>query len=77
MADSEDKGDEPGTVDDLKSANAVELHRAVREEGQAELDRPTGSLFWSGLAGGLAITASLVAEGAIAAHTAPGPARRC
>ena len=75
MADNEEKNGETGTVEDLKSANALELHRAVREEGQAELERPTGSLFWSGVAGGLAITASLVAEGAIAAHTAPGPAR--
>ena len=75
MADTEEESGETGTVEDLKAANARELHRAVREEGQAELERPAGSLFWSGLAGGLAITASLVAEGAIAAHTAPGPAR--
>ena len=80
MADATDSKtqephDEPGDVEELKAANARELHRAVREEGQEELDRPTGSLFWSGLAGGLAITASLIAESAIAAHTAPGPAR--
>lgn len=66
---------EHGDIEDLKAANARQLHRAVREEGQEELDRPTGSLFWSGVAGGLAITASLIAEAAIAAHTAPGPAR--
>lgn len=74
MADAE-QDHTPGDVEELKAANARELHRAVREEGQEELDRPTGSLFWSGLAGGLAITASLIAEGAIAAHVAPGPAR--
>ena len=62
-------------MEELKAANARELHRAVREEGEEELERPTGSLFWSGLAGGLAITASLIAEGAISAYTAPGPAR--
>ncbi len=70
-----DTGNETGDVEELKAANAKELHRAVREEGQEELERPIGSLFWSGLAGGLAITASLIAEGAIAAHTAPSPAR--
>ncbi|WP_404371623.1 formate/nitrite transporter family protein [Sphingomonas sp. MMS24-J45] len=75
MADTERDGGETGSVEDLKAANAIELHRAVREEGEAELERPAGSLFWSGLAGGLAINASLVAEGAIAAHSAPGPAR--
>jgi formate/nitrite transporter FocA (FNT family) len=48
-----------------KSADAKQLHRAVREEGEAELERPLSSLFWSGLAGGLAITASLIVEGAL------------
>jgi formate/nitrite transporter FocA (FNT family) len=47
-----------------KAADAKELHRAVREEGEAELDRPAGALFWSGLAAGIAIHSSLVAEGA-------------
>lgn len=70
MTDGED-----GNVEELKAANARELHKAVREEGQDELERPTGSLFWSGVAGGLAVSASLIAEGAIAAHTAPSPAR--
>lgn len=58
----------PGNVDDLKSADAGQLHRAVREEGEGELQRPAGSLFWSGLAGGVAITASLIVEGAITMH---------
>lgn len=52
----------PTDVEDIKAADAKELHRAVREEGQVELDRPAASLLWSGLAGGLAITASLIAE---------------
>ena len=79
MADSKQQGDvvEPdaGNVEELKSANAQELHRAVREEGQEELDRSVSALFWSGLAAGLAVTASLIAEGAIASHVAAGPAR--
>lgn len=53
------------SVDDLKAADATEIHRAVREEGQGELDRPAASLLWSGFAAGLAINASLIAEGAI------------
>ncbi len=71
MADKPESDD----VDDLKAANARELHRAVREEGQEELNRPTRSLFWSGVAGGLAITASLIAEGALASHLPPSPMR--
>ncbi len=57
-----DKGDD---VEDLKAADARELHRTVRETGEAELKRPAAALFWSGLAAGLAITTSLVAEAAI------------
>jgi formate/nitrite transporter FocA (FNT family) len=74
---ADDKADTPktGNVDDLKAANARELHKAVREGGQEELERPSGSLLWSSVAGGLAIAASLIAEGAIAAHTVAGPAR--
>lgn len=66
---------ETSDVEDLKAANARELHRAVREEGQEELNRPAKSLFWSGAAGGLAITASLIAEGALAARFPESPTR--
>ncbi|OYY67859.1 formate/nitrite transporter family protein [Sphingomonas sp. 28-63-12] len=65
----------PGDVDELKAASAQELHRAVREEGQEELDRPASSLFWSGLAAGLTISASLLAEGTLEAHLPDSPAR--
>jgi len=79
MADgtSQNESKEPGTgtVEELKAANAQELHRAVREEGQEELERPVSALFWSGAAAGLAVTASLIAEGAIASHVPPGPTR--
>lgn len=71
MANSESEGD----VEELKAANARELHRAVREEGEEELDRPVYSLFWSGIAGGLAITASLVAEAMFHLHVPGGPGR--
>ncbi|WP_188657012.1 formate/nitrite transporter family protein [Sphingomonas metalli] len=52
-------------VEELKAANARELHRAVREEGEAELARPAAALIWSGLAAGLAINSSLLAEAAL------------
>ncbi len=56
---------DPENVDDLKAADAKDLHKAVREAGEEELDRPVSSLFFSGLAAGMAITASLIAEGAL------------
>ena len=57
--------EQAGGVDDLKAANAKELHRAIREEGEDELRRPLASLFWSGIAAGLAINASLLTEGVL------------
>lgn len=60
MADEDNEG-----VEDLKAADAGELHRTVREEGESELDRPAAALFWSALAAGLAINSSLIAEAAL------------
>ena len=51
--------------DDLKAADAKDLHRTIREEGEEELRRPTMSLFWSGLAAGIAISVSLLSEAAL------------
>ena len=62
-------------VEELKAADAGDLHRAVREAGEDELARPGVSLFFSALAAGLAITASLVAEGALHAALPDTPWR--
>ncbi|WP_375249169.1 formate/nitrite transporter family protein [Sphingomonas sp.] len=66
---------ETEAVEDLKAAEPREVHRAVREEGERELDRPTASLFWSALAAGLAINASLLAEGALHLALPESPAK--
>jgi len=44
------------------------VYEAVCREGEDELKRPTPALAWSGLAAGLAMGFSLVAEGLLAAH---------
>jgi formate-nitrite transporter family protein len=62
-------------IEDLKAADAGELHRTIREEGEEELERPAASLFLSGLAAGLAISASLLAEGALHLHLPDAPWR--
>ncbi|WP_019517078.1 formate/nitrite transporter family protein [Sphingomonas sp. Mn802worker] len=62
-------------IEELKAADAKELHRAVREEGEEEVARPAASLLWSGLAAGFAINASLLAEGAIESHIGETPWR--
>lgn len=65
----------PDDIDELKAADARDVHRAVREAGEGELARPAASLLWSALAAGLAINASLVAEGVLHALLPDVPAR--
>jgi formate/nitrite transporter FocA (FNT family) len=44
---------------------SVVLHEAMVLKGEHELDRPAASLFWSGIAAGIAISISIIAEGAL------------
>jgi formate-nitrite transporter family protein len=47
---------------------AAMIHEAIRAEGEGELKRPVGALTWSGLAGGLSMSFSLVATGLLQGH---------
>lgn len=62
-------------VEELKAADAKDVHRAVREEGEAELRRSAPSLLWSGLAAGIAINASLVAMAILHAALPDSPTK--
>ena len=66
---------EEKAVDRRLRPSALMLFEIVRREGAEELTRPSASLFWSGLAGGLALSFSLAAPGMIQAETEPGTAR--
>lgn len=57
-----------GRSEELAAADATDLHRTVRHEGEAELNRPAAALLWSGLAAGIAINASLLFEGVLYSH---------
>jgi formate/nitrite transporter FocA (FNT family) len=52
-------------VEERSPPQAKVVHAAVAKQGEDELDRPTGSLFWSGLAAGIAIMASVAMQGAL------------
>ncbi|SEO69740.1 Formate/nitrite transporter FocA, FNT family [Methylobacterium sp. ap11] len=52
-------------IEDRSAPRATIVHEVVRKQGQEELARPAGSLFWSSVAAGIAITASVIAEGAL------------
>ena len=69
-------GAEHEEVAELAAPRARIIYEVVRRQGEAELERPIGSLFWSGLAGGITITASVIAEGALARKLPAGMAGR-
>jgi formate/nitrite transporter FocA (FNT family) len=52
-------------VEERSPPKAKVVHAAVVKQGEDELERPAASLFWSGLAAGLAIIASVTAQGAL------------
>src|SRR5881398_2993101 len=51
------------------------VYQAICKEGADELERPTSALFWSGLAAGLSMGFSLIAEGLLRAHLPDAPWR--
>jgi formate-nitrite transporter family protein len=55
-------------MEERVAIGAVVVHEVIRIEGEAELARPNSALAWSGLAFGLSMGFSLVAEGLLRAH---------
>ena len=50
-------------VRDHHSLSSVSVYAVVHREGMEELNRPATSLWWSGVAAGLGISTSVMAEG--------------
>jgi formate/nitrite transporter FocA (FNT family) len=57
--------DERASVVDKQSANTRVIHEVVRRHGDEEMERPVLSLLFSGLAGGIGICASILAQAQI------------
>ncbi len=55
-------------VEQRARLRAPAIYETVLREGEEELTRPVASLWWSGLAAGLSIGFSLVAQGLLEAH---------
>lgn len=68
MADKKQSQEDKKDVKDHQRLKAPVVYRIIMEEGEEELARPLGSLWWSGLAAGLAISMSVVSEAALHAH---------
>jgi formate/nitrite transporter FocA (FNT family) len=68
-------GREIEEADDRSSTSAKVVHEAIRLEGTEELERPSSSIAWSGLAAGLTMGCSMVAQGLLQARLPDAPWR--
>ncbi|HEU4752127.1 MAG TPA: formate/nitrite transporter family protein, partial [Armatimonadota bacterium] len=60
--------EEQEQVEEKSASSVAVVHEAIRKEGEEELRRPASALAWSGLAAGLSMGFSLVAEGLLRSH---------
>ncbi len=60
-------------VEQRAAIGAVVVHEAIRKEGEEELSRPSSAPAWSGLAAGLSMGFSLVAQGLLRARLPEAP----
>ncbi len=62
-------------AEDRTSVSALVVHEAIRKDGDEELRRPVSALAWSGLAAGLSMGFSFVAEALFRTYTPAVPWR--
>ena len=62
-------------ADEHRRLAAVTVFQTIRGEGEEELSRPAMSLWWSGIAAGLALSTSVLAEAVLYRALAGNPAR--
>jgi len=55
-------------VQERSSPSGKIVYKAILKEGEEELDRSSSALFWSGLAAGLSMGFSMIAEGLLSAY---------
>jgi formate/nitrite transporter FocA (FNT family) len=67
--------DEAAVVEERSRLRAPLIYEVVREEGEEEMRRPLSSLWWSGIAAGLSMGFSLLAEATLHTHLPDAPWR--
>jgi formate/nitrite transporter FocA (FNT family) len=72
---AEESGTEEKQVQEAQSLDAKTTYEVIRREGKKELERSTDALFWSGLAAGLSMGFSFLAEGLLRSHLPDAPWR--
>src|SRR5438045_5695134 len=60
-------------ADDRSSTTAKVVHEAIRLEGTEELERPSSSIAWSGVAAGLTMGCSMIGQGLLQARLPDAP----
>jgi formate/nitrite transporter FocA (FNT family) len=71
LADDDDEGKrnaEREESDERSAPSGKVVYGAILKEGEEELSRPSAALFWSGLAAGLSMGFSMIAEGLLSAY---------
>jgi formate-nitrite transporter family protein len=66
---------EVGDVEEMSSPRTPVIYEIVRRLGDEEMERPITSLWWSGVAAGLSISFSLLAQAILQAHLPDAPWR--
>ncbi|SFD84021.1 formate/nitrite transporter family protein [Roseivivax sediminis] len=67
------KREEAGQIARHRSLAARAVYEVINQEGRRELNRPMASLWWSGIAAGIGIAASVLAEGILHVKFATHP----
>ena len=62
-------------VEELSAPRTPVIYEVVRRLGEEEMERPVSSLWWSGVAAGLSISFSVLAEAILLAHLPDAPWR--
>jgi formate/nitrite transporter FocA (FNT family) len=73
--DIELSDDERDAVAEREAASARVIHEVIRRGGDEEMARPALSLIWSGLAGGVGISASVMGQALLQEHLPDAPWR--
>ena len=68
-AEGEQKGRDASAVEERSTPTTPVIYEVVRRLGEEEMARPALSLWWSGVAAGLSISFSLLAQAVIALRT--------
>ena len=69
-AENQERSDatEQEAIEEAQALSAPAVYEVVRREGDEELSRPAVSLWWSGVAAGLSISFSLLAQAILETH---------